>query len=363
MTYRVVQWATGGVGGSALKAILVNPDLELVGVYAYNPGKEGVDAGRIVGRPDTGVLATRSRDEILALDADVVLHCPSGHPTTEEHDDDVVELLRSGKNVISTCGYASPWLIGDEYVARLEAACREGNSTLFGTGINPEHILARIPAGLSGMCTDVVRVNVAEIANMAGNPNTGLMVDMLGMGKEPAEVNLEGDGARYLMAYTPQIVDLLARHLGVRLERVEPEFELALATKDLKVAVTEVRKGTVAGVRLALNGYRDEGTEPFIRLEFFWYVQDGLPGYPVPRDDWYRWTIDIEGKPTISAVVDVGGSMIPGLQFDEEDEPGFWATAAVALRAIPDICAAPAGLFRAPVFAPWTPRMTTPASV
>ena len=38
MVYRVVQWATGAMGRTALRAVLDHPDLELVGLYVYNQG-------------------------------------------------------------------------------------------------------------------------------------------------------------------------------------------------------------------------------------------------------------------------------------------------------------------------------------
>ena len=58
-TYRVVQWATGSVGASALRAIIEHPDLELVGVVVSDPAKEGRDAGELCGVGPTGVVATR----------------------------------------------------------------------------------------------------------------------------------------------------------------------------------------------------------------------------------------------------------------------------------------------------------------
>jgi len=45
--HRVVQWATGVVGTSALRGIIRNPRLDLVGVKVYADDKKGKDAGRI----------------------------------------------------------------------------------------------------------------------------------------------------------------------------------------------------------------------------------------------------------------------------------------------------------------------------
>ena len=50
MGYRVIQWATGSMGKTCLRAVIDHPDLELVGLYVYSEKKAGVDAGDIAGR-------------------------------------------------------------------------------------------------------------------------------------------------------------------------------------------------------------------------------------------------------------------------------------------------------------------------
>jgi len=82
---------------------LDRPELELVGLYVYGSERRG-RRGTIGRYPETGVRATRNINEILALDADVVMpHRPPPVPY-ETHDADIVALLRSGKNVITTAG-------------------------------------------------------------------------------------------------------------------------------------------------------------------------------------------------------------------------------------------------------------------
>lgn len=354
MSYRVVQWATGGVGGSALGAIIDHPDLELVGVYVHSAEKSGVDAGSLVGRADTGVIATSDKDAILSLDADVVIHAPLGQPTTEEYDRDVSALLRSGKNVISTAAYGYPWLFGEEYVGMLESACAEGGATLYGTGLDPD-LISRIPVLISSMCTKVESVRITEICYMATNPNPGLMVDTIGFGKRPEEINPESDGSKYLAIYLPQILFLLNEHFGFGIDRIEPVRDLILAERDFTIACTEIKQGTMAAAHLQLNAY--SGDDKRLTIEFYWTVDKELGDFPKP-DDQYRWIIDIDGKPAVHTVMDVGVSLTPGLQYDEQ--AGFYATAAIAVNAIPEICAAAPGVFKAPVFAPAAARMAAP---
>src|SRR5579872_2434127 len=74
--YRVIQWGTGAVGVHALRFIIEHPGLELVGVKCHTTAKHGVDAGEIASSAPTGVTATNSAEELIALDADCVLFMP-----------------------------------------------------------------------------------------------------------------------------------------------------------------------------------------------------------------------------------------------------------------------------------------------
>src|SRR5687768_2568986 len=120
MTYRVIQWATGGVGKAAIEGVLGHSELELVGCWVHSAAKDGLDVGEIVGRDPMGVTATRDVDALLSLEADCVVYSPViGDP------DVVAHILRSGKNVVTPLG----WVYPDPERARggrLDAACIEG---------------------------------------------------------------------------------------------------------------------------------------------------------------------------------------------------------------------------------------------
>src|SRR5581483_10539747 len=76
MPTRVVQWTTGNVGKRAVRAIASNPDLELVGCYAWSDDKVGRDAGELAGIAAVGVAATNDVDALLALKPDCVVYTP-----------------------------------------------------------------------------------------------------------------------------------------------------------------------------------------------------------------------------------------------------------------------------------------------
>ena len=62
MTTRVVLWTTGHIATFAGRAILDDPEMELVGCYAYSPEKAGKDVGELIGvDPDRGVRHQQRR--------------------------------------------------------------------------------------------------------------------------------------------------------------------------------------------------------------------------------------------------------------------------------------------------------------
>ncbi|MFO8010815.1 MAG: dihydrodipicolinate reductase, partial [Dehalococcoidia bacterium] len=130
MAYRVIQWATGGVGKAAIEGVQSHPELELAGCWVHSPEKAGLDAGEIAGIGEIGVKASGDIDEILATDADCVIYTP-----LLPNEDEVVRLLESGKSVVTTVGWVYPFKSQD--CTRLQEACRKGDSVLHGTGIHP----------------------------------------------------------------------------------------------------------------------------------------------------------------------------------------------------------------------------------
>jgi hypothetical protein len=66
MPIRVVHCGSGLTGREALRAIIQDPALELVGQYVSTAGKVGKDAGELCGLQPTGVIATGDLDAVAA---------------------------------------------------------------------------------------------------------------------------------------------------------------------------------------------------------------------------------------------------------------------------------------------------------
>jgi hypothetical protein len=124
------------------------------------------------------VEATTDVDRIVALDADVVLHCPLPslvHGEQPDLDLDVIcRLLASGKNVITVVGYLYPKVYGPRVVRRLRDACRRGDTTFHGTGLNPGWMGELLPLTMSALSRRIDRVHVTEITDFVGYPRIDL---------------------------------------------------------------------------------------------------------------------------------------------------------------------------------------------
>ena len=80
----------------------------------------------------SGVAATNDADALIALAPDACSYSPIW-PSVDE----LSRLLEAGINVCSTSAFITGSAIPPADLDRLRAAAVRGNSTLFGTGINP----------------------------------------------------------------------------------------------------------------------------------------------------------------------------------------------------------------------------------
>ena len=84
MQQRLVVWATGNMGSTAIRSALAFPGLGLSGIITSSESKEGMDAAEFVGLDSpTGVVATTDVDAALA-DCDAVAYMASGDIRPEE---------------------------------------------------------------------------------------------------------------------------------------------------------------------------------------------------------------------------------------------------------------------------------------
>ncbi|MFC3052590.1 NAD(P)H-dependent amine dehydrogenase family protein [Kordiimonas pumila] len=302
MTYKVVQWATGAMGKTCLRAVIDHPDLELVGLYVYNPKKVGADAGDIAHRAKTGILATNAIDDILALNADIVIHTPMVQPPYTSHDSDIQRLLASGKNVISINGHSYPQHWGADHFSKFEDACNKGQSTLLGGGLNPGFIVERIAATATGICTRLDNITVREIVKCNEMRSPQYVFDMLGFGSKPGKINpnnVKWPPAELLNGLYSEVVAQLAARLGRVPDVIETEHKMLPASTDIEMAAGIIPKGTIS--HTAWCWHAMSGGKPFVSLAIDWIMET----VHLPEPEFPLWHVSITGDPCVDLKIDL----------------------------------------------------------
>lgn len=322
MTIRVVQWTTGRVAASAVRAMLADPRLELVGVYAWSPEKAGKDAGELCGLGPLGIKATSDVDELLALRPDIVLYMPLLWDV-----DAMVRLLEAGVNVISTANFITGRSYGDQDMKRLHDAAVRGGVSLYGTGINPGHASA-VALTAAAACREVERVSVWEAADCTGYTSAETWT-ALGFGSPPDTPGIV-ERARERQLVFLDAVETMAKALGVALDEVRYTPEFGLATEDLDLGYMRIPRGTVCGLNGVWRGIA--GGKAVIELGLLWRLGNAMePDWPIAEG----YVIEVRGVPNLRVRFEIDA---------EESGEIEASTAHPAVNAIPAVVAAPAGL-------------------
>ncbi|MGZ4703312.1 MAG: NAD(P)H-dependent amine dehydrogenase family protein [Acidimicrobiales bacterium] len=325
---RVVQWATGNIGSRALRGVIEHPDLTLAGVYVHTAAKAGTDAGELCGLGPTGVLATNDIDEILALGADCVLYMPQGCDF-----DEVCRLLGSGANVVTTRGeFHHPASLEPAVREQVEAACRQGGTSIHGTGSSPGFISEAVPLVLTSIQRRLDHLHIHEFADLSQRDSPTLLFDLMGFGADPGSFDT-GRWAHGAQSFGPSLRQL-AEGISMPLDSVEATGEVATAAHTVEIAAGTLEAGTVAAQRMTVTGTR--GGRPLLSFSANWYCTTDLdPAWDLGATGW-RVTVDGD------APLEVELRFAVPLERMGETSPGYTANRAV--NAICYVCAADPGI-------------------
>ncbi|WP_327101624.1 dihydrodipicolinate reductase [Nocardia vinacea] len=332
-TYRVVQWTTGNIGKSSVRALTAHPNLELVGCFAWSPDKAGHDVGELSGGQPLGVRATGDVDALLALKPDCVVYNPMW-----PNIDELARILSSGANVVSSAAFITGHNLPDADRERIEQACRLGGSTMFGSGVSPGYaeLLAIVAANA---CDRVDRITIAESSDTTfyDSPDTEKPV---GFGRPIDDPDLPRATEQGTAVFA-EAVRLVADALGVELDEIRCVCDYAQTTEDLDLGSWTIEKGCVAGVYISWQGRVGDAT--VVELTFRW--RKGQTLEPDWKLDGEGWKITIDGRPTVNMTV----GFAPPLDFGATTIADYMVlghimTAMPPIHAIPAVVSAPPGI-------------------
>lgn len=326
--FRVVQWATGNIGMRALRHVIEHPDLELVGVRAYDPDKVGADAGELCGVASAAVEVVGDDDAVVALRPDCVLYMPRAPDVN-----DLCRLLAAGINVVSTCGLVHhPPSMDPGLRARIDEACEQGSATIHATGSSPGFITEAVPLVLASIQRHLNRLTIDEFANLSQRPSPELLFDQMGFGTQPSEI----DPKRFTHgreSFGPSL-RLVADALSIPLDDLIAGGEIAVATRPVDIAAGTIAAGTVAAQRISVSGIRN-GHE-VLTFRATWFCTEEIePSWPLLSTG---WRISVDGD----APLEVDLRFPIALDQMSAVTPGYTANRAV--NAVPVVCNAPPGI-------------------
>ena len=334
MAIKVIQWATGTVGTHAPAAIAAHPDLELVGLWVHSDAKAGRDAGELCGGPPLGVTATQDADALLDLGADAVCYTANSDLRPDGVIDDLCRILASGANVVNTSfvPLLHPAHAGPGVLERLEAACQEGGTSLYTSGVDPGFGNVGATISALSLCREVRTVRLMEIVNYATWDNPFTMFEIMGFGKQETSESLLLSPGSTALAWGP-VVHLVAEAIGLTVDELVERHEVIRADGDIRIASGTVAHGTIAGMRFEVVGL--VGGEERVVLEHVTRLRDeDAPDWP--QGEGYR--VLVEGEPHLKLELALSSDL------GDHNHAGCLATAMHVINAIPAVVAAAPGV-------------------
>jgi hypothetical protein len=339
----VVVWGTGNMGRAAIRAVAAHPGLKLGAVITSSDDKVGCDAGELAGLGGAlGVAATSDVDAVLAGSPAAVAYMASGDLRPDDASLDIQRALRSGATVVTPALYAlydqqnAPAAVRDP----MEAACAEGSSALFVSGVDPGWGNDVLPILVSGLAGTVTQVRSQEIFDYASYDQPDSVRYLVGMG-QPMDYEPPMVAATVPTMVWGGQVRLVARALGVELDEIRETLERRPLERTVTNAMGDFAEGTQGALRFEVQGMVDG--DPVIVVEHVTRIDPACaPDWPQPPDgaDGAHKVV-IEGRPRIEVgleATDEGGNRAAG---------GNATAAGRLVNAIPWLLAAEPGLYDA----------------
>lgn len=316
-TVPVVVWGTGNMGRASIRAVDAHPGLELAAVVVADPAKVGREAGDLAGLGRSlGVRATADVDAALATLAGggAVAYMASGDIRSEAALADVARALRAGAVVVSPAVYAlyDPRNAPAQLRDPLLAACREGRSSLFVSGVDPGWGNDVLPVLVSALAGTVEQVRCQEIFDYTTYDAPDAVRLLVGMG-EPMDYEppMVAPGVP-TMVWGGQ-VRMIARALGVELDEIRETLERRALDADVTNRMGTFVAGGQGALRFEVQGVVDG--EALIVVEHVTRITPEVaPDWPVPPDGGDgAHKVVIEGRPRIEVSLEATDEYVDGV--------------------------------------------------
>jgi 2,4-diaminopentanoate dehydrogenase len=200
-------------------------------------------------------------------------------------------LLVSGKNVVTTRGdFHHPRSMDAGARDKVEAACREGGTSIYSTGSSPGFVTEALSIALLSLSRRLDCLTIDEFADMESRNSPGLLFDVMGYGETMAPFDQRR--ALHLKSDFASSLAQVADAAGIAIDEWTAFGELSPALRDTEITAGTIKAGTVAAQRVTISGMRDG--QPVLRFRANWYCSRDIE-----HGDWELresgWRIRVEG--------------------------------------------------------------------
>ncbi len=289
-------------------------------------------------RADRGARDTDA-EALLASDADVVCYTATGDLRPQEAVEDMCRFLAAGKHVVATSvvSLVYPPSAPSGWVRQLEAACREGDTACFTSGIDPGFANDLLPLVVSGFSERIDTIRIVENLDYSTYMQPEVLFDTMGFGQPPESTPLLLVPGALTFAWGG-VLHMIAAGLGEALDEVREVVERFDAPHDFTTAVGEIRAGTMAALRFEVQGWIRG--RPAIVVEHVTRMHpDMAPDWPAPPGHG-GYQLSVTGSPSYTLDLQMmgedgdhntGGLVATGMRILERDPGGVRGAAGRAL--------------------------------
>src|SRR5208337_4828610 len=166
---KVASFGIGVIGSLTAKYMIEEKKdrLEFVGAFDIDQSKVGKDVGKVIGlEKSIGIKVSDNLDEVLAGDADAVVHTTSSY--LDKVYPQIEALVNHRVDVVSSCEELSyPCVVNRKLANKLDLLAKARGVTVLGTGINPGFLMDALPIVLTAPCKNIKSIRITRRMNAA----------------------------------------------------------------------------------------------------------------------------------------------------------------------------------------------------
>jgi len=314
---RVAIYGLGSIGTLIAKEVLKKGH-KIVAVIDIDPSKVGKDVGVLLNLGEKlGVRVTNNPEVLKEAKPQVTLHATGSY--LDRVFDQLIHVIRSGSNLISTCEtLAYPYYRYPKLARVLDEESKKHGVVVLGSGVNPGFIFDTLIMLLTAVCLRIDKISAKRIIDVSKRRLQFVKKVGIGLSQKEFYERLRRGQITGHVGYAESIM-LLSDSLGIKLDKIEEKQEPIISKRPVEVYGMQVREGCVIGLRGVGSGY--VRNNEFIRLELIAYVgakdHEELVIEGEPKMQWINETGVHGDKATVAMITNLINSidkLEPGLR-------------------------------------------------